>query len=342
MATVLKNVKSVLVIRCGALGDLVYATAVIDALRMQYGEAVEIDFVSTPGPGTVFQKDQRVRRVYPLKHRKIPIVLSRDKQHIIRQSKISPYDLLVNLEMNKHFDNLSRYIHARHKVGSPFTPLRTDSEHKHMVDVIKQILAPVCEPDILKRAYPRVYGESWENIHSKYHLPEKYLIFNPSNSHSKRHKINYRAWPQEHWKTLLSNIAPTIPIVIIAGKGEEAYFEKIKPYPDNVIDLVGKTPLIDLVALIEHAAAIVTTDTGPAHLASAVNTDIYVLIGPTPAGLTGPYQTPNSRITTLSMQLPCSPCYNTDVMRNCQDNICMKQISPKMVLDSMQPLLDTF
>jgi ADP-heptose:LPS heptosyltransferase len=342
LATLLNDIKTILIIRCGALGDLIYATAVIDALRMQYGEAVEIDFVSTPGPGSIFQKDERVRKVYPLQHRKVPALFSKDKQRVIRHSKESPYDLLINLEMNKHFDVLSKKIHARHKVGSPYTPLKTGKEHRHMVDIIKQIIAPVCEPDILNKAYPRLYGEKWENVHGKYQLPEKYIVFNPSNSHSRRHKINYRAWPQEHWKTLLSKIPSHIPVVIIAGRGEEAYFEKIKPYPDNVIDLTGKTPLIDLISVIEHADAIVTTDTGPAHLASAVNTDIYVLIGPTPAGLTGPYITPDNRVTILSMELPCSPCYNTDVMRNCQDNICMKQITPEMVLKSMQPMLDTF
>lgn len=51
---ILKEVKRALIIRCGALGDLVYATAVIDALRAQYGSDILIDFITTPGTGKLF------------------------------------------------------------------------------------------------------------------------------------------------------------------------------------------------------------------------------------------------------------------------------------------------
>jgi ADP-heptose:LPS heptosyltransferase len=63
-------VTKVLIIRCGALGDLVYATSVIDAMKKQFGEDTIIDFVSTPGTAKLFEKDDRVNQVFPLKHKK--------------------------------------------------------------------------------------------------------------------------------------------------------------------------------------------------------------------------------------------------------------------------------
>jgi len=56
--------KKILIIRCGALGDLVYATSVIDALKYEYGEDTIIDFVSTPGSGTLFDLDYRINKVF--------------------------------------------------------------------------------------------------------------------------------------------------------------------------------------------------------------------------------------------------------------------------------------
>ncbi|MGB5965060.1 MAG: glycosyltransferase family 9 protein [Sulfurimonadaceae bacterium] len=342
MATILEDVKRILIIRCGALGDLIYATVMIDAVTKQYGKDVKIDVVATPGPGAILAHDLRVNTIYPLKHRKVPIFLSREKQNIIQASKTLDYDLLINLEENKHFDKLATKINAKHKVGSPFTSPKLKSGQRHMVDIIKQTLAPFCSDAVLDISLPKLFGSSYENVQKQYTLPDKYIVFSPSNSHSNRNKINYRAWPQHHWKKLLSMIPAHIPVVIIGGKGEEAYFAAIKPYPSNVIDLSGKTPLVDLITIIDHAEMILTTDTGPAHLASAVDTDITVLIGPTPVSLTGPYPTPNITINIISQNLPCSPCYNTDVMKNCQDNICMKQITPSAVFKGIQPTLDTF
>jgi ADP-heptose:LPS heptosyltransferase len=60
----------ILVIRCGALGDLVYSTSIIEALKLEYGTSTIIDFVTTPGSGTLFKYDKRVNSVLPLRYKK--------------------------------------------------------------------------------------------------------------------------------------------------------------------------------------------------------------------------------------------------------------------------------
>ncbi|WWW12336.1 hypothetical protein V7P26_02890 [Arcobacter cryaerophilus gv. pseudocryaerophilus] len=50
----MKNIKKILIIRCGALGDLVYSTSVLDALKFEFGEDVIIDYVSTPADFKTF------------------------------------------------------------------------------------------------------------------------------------------------------------------------------------------------------------------------------------------------------------------------------------------------
>ncbi|MBU1658473.1 glycosyltransferase family 9 protein, partial [bacterium] len=119
----------------------------------------------------------------------------------------------------------------------------------------------------------------------------------------------------------------------VGNKGEDVFFEKLKPFPKTVIDLVGKTSLVDLVGVIEGACGLVATDTGTAHIASALNTEVFALIGPTPDNQTGPYQSQTNRVHIISANLSCSPCYKTQVMKNCKDNICMKQITVEQVYD---------
>ncbi len=342
MTIKLQDVHSILIIRSGALGDLIYATAIIDALILEFGQDLEIDMIINPNVADVLKNDPRLHTLYPLKYRKVPFYLSPEKLKVFFHSLKTPYHLLINLEENSHFDALAKKIVAKKKLGAPFTKTQLLPNQQHMVEIIKQMAAPVCKQQNLDAAVPTLYGTPWAEVCSTYELPEEYIVLNPSNSHANRNKINYRAWPQGHWKSLISMIPSHIPLVLIAGKGEEDYFKEIQPYPDNIIDLTGRTPLPDLIGVIEHAQAIVTTDTGPAHLAAAVNTEIYVLIGPTYANLTGPYPTAQNRVHFISMELDCSPCYNTEVMHACTDNICMKQITPERVHSSLQTTLQKF
>ena len=167
-------------------------------------------------------------------------------------------------------------------------------------------------------------------------LPKKYIVLSPSNSHQRRNILNYRAWQDYSWITLISELSKNIPVIIIGDKRELGFFEKLKPYPDNVIDLVGKTSLPELIGVIQYAIALVSTDTGTAHIGSAVEGEVFALIGPTQAEGTGPYKTPNNKIHIISSNQECAPCYATEVMRNCKDNICMKEITPQMVLDTIK------
>ncbi len=88
-----------------------------------------------------------------------------------------------------------------------------------------------------------------------------------------------------------------------------------------------------MVSVVEKSKALIVTDTGTAHIASAVNTAVFCLIGPTPAEQTGPYKTPFNEVYIISAGLSCSPCYKTDVMKACKDNICMKNIKASKVLN---------
>lgn len=330
----LKNIQSVLILRCGALGDLVYATSVVDALIQQYGPNITIDFITTPSSGKLFENDPRVHHIFPLKHKKVPLWLSPQKRAIVHYSKKNPYDIFINFETGKQFFTLSQAVKAKHKTGWFFTQ-PTFSDMDHMVDICKSFYKDIVSPEILQRAIPKIIGKSFEKVQDKLGLPNTYIVLSPSNSHNKKKTLNYRAWPHEHWKSLISLLPETMPIILIGGKGEEHFFESIKPYPSQVIDLVGKTSIAEMIAIIGHAKALIVTDTGTAHIASALNTPVFCLIGPTPANITGPYKSTANEVHILSANLPCSPCYKTTAMDQCKDNICMRNITPYSVITSL-------
>lgn len=323
--------KRVLVIRCGALGDLVYATSVIDAMKMEFGHETIIDFVCTPGSGKLFELDPRINQFFPLKHKKIPLFLSKQKREIVKYSQKKPYDILINFEFGKQFEPLVKNISAEKKVGAFCEEIKIPQDLIHMVDISKFLFKSVVSDATYRKSFPHVVGSSKEVVFKKFPLADKYIVISPSNSHQKRSKMNYRAWQDKSWRELIEKLSKEIQVVIVGNKNEDKFFNKLKPYPDNVLDLVAQTSLSELIGVIENATALVATDTGTAHLASALNTEVFALIGPTPAEVTGPYQSPYNKVHIISSNQECAPCYKTDVMWNCKDNVCMKEISAEMV-----------
>ncbi|BCS94434.1 ADP-heptose--LPS heptosyltransferase [Desulfoluna limicola] len=331
----LMNVMSVLVIRCGALGDLICSTSVIDAVKRQFGESTVIDYVCSPGPGSLFSLDHRVNKVYGLKHGKVPVWLSTDKRKIVRTSKETAYDILINFGSGKQFKSLVDSIHAKTKVGFHCGKIDIPGG-LHMVEGLKCVLRGLIDEDNLTKAAPSIMGSPVAAMKEKYGLKDRYIVLSPSNSHHSRNTMNHRAWRDDHWVELMHMLSEDVQVVLVGSRGEERFFNALKPYPASVVDLVGKTSLADLIGVVDGARGLISTDTGTAHMASATNTDVFALIGPTPAHETGPYQSPINTVHIISKHLPCSPCYKTEVMSNCQDNRCMTEISAIDVYDRVK------
>ncbi len=327
----------VLVIRAGALGDTAYASSIIEPLRHQYGSDVIIDWVAKAGIGKLFAEDSRIRHVFELKSRRAPLLINKGKRQIISQSIREPYDLIVNLELGSIFDTTLRLIRAKQKIGSPYQHF-TEPPDTHAVENLRIIYRSFLNAEAMQYAYPRLQGTDITAIKEKFHLNDQYLVLVPSNSHFKSApESNYRAWPIPHWKELINKLCyGDIQVVMIGGRSEANYFALLDPLPENICNLVGKTNFPELIGLISGATAVISTDTGPAHIAGAVNTPVYAIIGPTNFKRTGPYPTPQNEIHILSANLPCSPCYHTQRFIDCEKNRCMYEVTPKHVIDALQ------
>jgi ADP-heptose:LPS heptosyltransferase len=99
---------------------------------------------------------------------------------------------------------------------------------------------------------------------------------------------------------------------------------------DQVVNLVGRTSLLDLKEVIAAASAVVSCDTGPMHLAVALGKEVVALIGPSDPKRTGPL-----RGRVVKRDLDCMPCNK----RNCENPECMRKITSEMVLDALEDVL---
>jgi ADP-heptose:LPS heptosyltransferase len=131
-------------------------------------------------------------------------------------------------------------------------------------------------------------------------------------------------------------------IVLTGGPADRALVDDVKRTlpAETVVDVAGNVDLLVLAAMLEQMDLLVTGDTGPMHLATAVGTPVVAVFGPSaPARYapTGPYD------RVVRVDLPCSPCNR---IRQPPDRCvghtpdCLTAVSIEQVLDAALSTLD--
>lgn len=153
-----------------------------------------------------------------------------------------------------------------------------------------------------------------------------------------------RQWPPENFAALAARLMAEhqAGIVLLGAPEEKSLAETFlqhlaanDPYaPSRIINLTGRTSMDELAGVLAHLDLLVTTDTGPMHLAAAVKTPILALfIGPAFCHETGPYG-PGHLI--LQVRTECSPCLEKNA--GC-DHFCRRLITPETAAQAARWLL---
>ncbi len=100
--------------------------------------------------------------------------------------------------------------------------------------------------------------------------------------------------------------------------------------------LTGRLTLRQLVAFIAYCDVLVTGDTGPMHIATAVDTPVVALFGRAEPRRTGPYRGTN--IIIQKRHLPCVPCLSRRCPLSVQ-KLCMHLITPQEVAEAVLTLV---
>lgn len=124
------------------------------------------------------------------------------------------------------------------------------------------------------------------------------------------------------------------PAVLLGGPDDRVLADEVlAACRTSPIDLVGRTSLRMLAAVIALAETVLCQDSGPMHIAAALDKPLLAIFGPTSPARTGPYSR-SARIVALS--LPCAPCY----CRRCPlgHHNCMQQLDVDTVWQAFRRL----
>ena len=147
------------------------------------------------------------------------------------------------------------------------------------------------------------------------------------------------SWKSKNWNEagyvgLIRHIlaARTLGVVLVGDRSQASLAAALSDgfQSPALIDLVGQTSLGQLVAVLKAAAVGVGPDSGPGHVAAAVQTPYVTLFGPTSPRRTAPY---GNRHLVVEAELSCAPGYkNRYVDRN---KMCMSSILPDAVMEKV-------
>jgi len=148
-----------------------------------------------------------------------------------------------------------------------------------------------------------------------------------------------KRWP--YYPELARTLAPRARLVVIGGKADAALAAEVVAAAGarRAIDVVGRLSLLESAELIGRAAALVTNDSAPQHLASAMGTPTVTVFGPTvPQFGFGPLAP--HRATVGHGALACRPC-DRHGPRKCPLGHwrCMLEIGAGDVLEAVESLL---
>lgn len=285
----------------------------------------------------LFEHDPRIETIFEIDHRSIPLLFSPTKLSVLRKSLYQPYDLVVNLEMSSHFKGLMRYVRASCKIcASDLPPPEYPFEDvQHNVNYYRYVLSQGVPARFCQTAAPSLQFFEQLDITGLIGNTKDYLCLHPGNSMLARGKPALRSWPESHWRELVLQITrhlPALHIVLVGEKSERALSEVIAADIPGIINLVGKTSLQQLMAVLARSRVLVSTDTGPAHVAAALATPVISIFGPSEASNTGPFASNNGWAVAVTENVGCNPCVNTERANTCTDNKCMQAVTPSDVM----------
>lgn len=326
-----------LVIRLGAMGDVVLATAAVEALWRAFPGG-GIEFLLKARFAGLLEADPRISRLWRFddagRHRGTRGMLS-----FMREIRTERFDLAVDLQDNLRSRLICRCLRAgmvlkwdkRAWQRRMMVAARGRGETKSPVyQRYLESLAPLkIEAEGIR---PRLFPDGWE---APPELKSPFIAMAPgAHWPAKR-------WPPGHYAGLagLVTAKTDLGIAVVGSEEDRRAGEEIRrARPDRVSNLCGRLGLGQLSSCLSEAEVLVTNDTGPMHLAEAAGVPVLAFFGPTVRGFGFAPWRRESRV--LEREMPCRPC-SLHGRKPCRKGgLCLNDISPEEAWLALEGMLD--
>jgi lipopolysaccharide heptosyltransferase I len=329
-----KNIdpKRILIVKLSSIGDVVHTLPALSALRKQFPRSyiawvvkkhVAGIIIGHPYLDKVIIYEDLIKAIREIRRLKFDLAI--DFQGLFRSGFITfASGAKIRLGFSRaNSQELSR-IFINHKI----TPREED---RHVIDKNLSLLRPLGIEEVKKKEFiisvserEREYIANFlreENIG----VSEVLVGLHPGTSWPTK------CWIEKGWADLADRLLEELKVkpIFLWGPGEEELVDRIVKMMRNKPLVSCRINLKELVCLLSKCRLFVGGETGPLHIACAVNIPTVALIGPTDSVRNGPY---GQGHIILEKDLPCRRCWKY----SCRRLDCMNLITPDEVFSAVE------
>ncbi len=282
------------VVRYGALGDMVMTTPVLRALHARHGAPCTVVGLGGWVP-SLFANLPSVGAIHTIKSRKAPYLFCPDQWALVRELKKyhgHPVYVLAGDERAAALVKRAGLTITSSGYLTKFIP------NEHQVDNHARVAGfdPATydrRPKLIVTEQERADCLAWKNARFG-SAPLVLLQAGNKKTMSWRKRSNdVKSWPVDRWVSVIRAVLahdPTIKIALNGAPLEREMTDTIVAATGDprVSSIAGETSLRRLLALLTLAHSTISVDTGPAHAAAALGCPLVVLFGSTDPRINGP------------------------------------------------------
>ena len=327
------------IVKLSAIGDIIHTMIVLQFVKKKYPDSIIDWFVDESLKG-VLEHNPHINKIQPIrfkeaKSKKSIVFLTKE---IIKLRKLEKYDLVIDIQNLIKSAIIARLIPSKKTIGLDKNSSRESLaslfySHKYSIDhslniikrntsiINKALNIDIKNTDVDKKKPFLFFENSSLNECISKELPNILLI--PGAS------FNSKMYPLEKLAQIPNKINGNF-IILWGSPSEKIISEKIKLLSPGVC-IVNKLSLNKLKALISQVDLVIGPDTGPTHMAWALNVASITLFGPTP-GYRNTYVTKINKIIESKSKV--------DPFKINKNDFSIKDIDIQEILQVSQDLLD--
>lgn len=302
-----QQIKKILIIKPSALGDIVLAMPAVCCLAENFPDA-QIHWFVRPEFAPLVEKHKCINKIIIFDRRKLgkwwykPSAFA-ELVRLIRQLREEKYDLVFDLQGRFRSAIFGWFSGCKKRIGIAKTQELTGIFYTqkveqtpssvHLVDffldIVRSAGAKKGKIEFGLKPQPAATADI-QNILSENNVQkDNYAVFVPGAT------VDVKKWPIDNFAALAEKIYKKYQYTIIGAgvNSETEIVEKLKKITGvPLLNLAGKTSILQLIALLAGAKIVVSNDTGPAHIAAALGVPMVLIFGHTNPLRVGPYGRP--------------------------------------------------
>jgi lipopolysaccharide heptosyltransferase II len=328
------EIKKVLFFKPGAIGDLLHTLPALQAIRNSYPEA-HVTVVVSPGLDSLIQGTPIADGIQVFDKSKLKNSLLAFIKFGM-QLRDEHYDLFVDMQPSARSYVLRLFSGAAHiLVYRKQKNIKRGQQRIHAADNFMDTLKPlgiIVPADSIDLPLQDEARHTIDRLLAHYGIPESTMLVALNCSVGAARPA--RNWFPERFAELADRLIEELAadVIFIGGvEDRELVARVMKRMKGKAFSTAGELSLAESAALLARCRCLVSSDTGPLHLATAVHTPVVGLYGSTDPQRTGPI---GSGHQVLMKALPCVPCEK----KNCAlgTRACMTLISTDDVLAAVR------